>query len=275
MGLLSRTTRARRAPAAPAGSPSAPPPSASPLPASAPSASPARRPASGFGLLGPRRERHELDPDRFAELGLPVGDDGVVVGTDAQGAPAVLGLVRPAAFNVVLVGGVWTAQVIALRAVGTGARVAVESGRPQLWTALAQAANTGQQSITLHDVGRVPPQGPSVPSPVLIVRDCGIRPPLGRVRSAPWQPVLTLLPYPGPTTARLMSQADLVGVQRVAPEEAVQIGRTMNLPQEDVESLSTLPDGVTLWCTRSSRTYVTTQPTDPEAGLLGAARRLE
>ncbi|WP_171170993.1 hypothetical protein [Streptomyces sp. I05A-00742] len=274
MGLLSRTPRARRNPApapAPAPSPSSP---SSPSSSSA-VRSPDRRSSSGFGLIGPRRERHELTFDQFAELGLPVGDDGVVVGTDAQGAPAVLGLVRPTAFDVVLVGGAWTAQVIALRAVGTGARVAVESGRQQLWTALAQAANTGQQSITLHDVGRVPPQGPSVLSPVLVIRDCGVRPPLGRVRSAPWQPVLTLLPYPGPTTTRLMSQADLVGIQRVAPEEAIQIGRTMGLPREDVEALSTLPDGVTLWCTPASRTYVTTQPTDPEAGLLGAARRLE
>ncbi|GAA0428290.1 hypothetical protein [Streptomyces luteireticuli] len=229
----------------------------------------------GFGLVGPRRERHEPTLDQFEDLGLPVGDDGVVIGTDAQGAPAVLGLVRPAPFDVVLVGGAWTAQVIALRTVGTGGRVAVESGRQQLWTALAQAANTGQQSITLHDVGRVPPQGPSVHSPVLVVRDCGVRPPLGRVRSAPWQSVLTLLPYPGPTTARLMAHADVVGVQRVAPEEAVQIGRTMGLPQEDVEALSSLPDGVTLWCTRGSRTYVTTGPTDPEAGLLGAARRMD
>ncbi|MGK5639985.1 hypothetical protein ACSNOK_16960 [Streptomyces sp. URMC 126] len=271
MGLLSRTARARRA----APPPSPPGQSAQPSGPSGASGPPGRRTASGFGLLGPRRERHELEPERFAELGLPVGDDGVVIGTDAQGAPAVLGLVRPAAFDVVLVGGAWTAQVIALRAVGMGARVAVESGRQRLWTAPAQAANAGGQSITLHDVGRVPPQGASVLSPVLIVRDCGIRPPLGRVRSAPWQPVLTLLPYPGPTTARLMSQADLVGVQRVAPEEAVEIGRTMSLPREDVEALSTLPDGVTLWCTRTSRTYVTTQPTDPEAGLLGAARRLE
>lgn len=239
------------------------------------SAGAARRPRFGFGLIGPRRGRHEVTPEQFEALALPVGDDGVVIGTDAQGAPAVLGLGRPTAFDVVLVGGAWTAQVIALRTVGTGARVAVETGRRQLWTSLAQSADTGQHSITLHDVGRVPPQGPSVHSPVLLVRDCGARPPRGRVGAAPWQSVLTLLPYPSPMTPRLMDRADLVGIQRVAPDEARQIGRAMNLPPGDVEALSTLPDGVTLWCTRSARTYVTTQPTEPEAGLLGAARRME
>ncbi|MFI9205872.1 hypothetical protein [Streptomyces sp. NPDC053048] len=236
---------------------------------------PTLRARFGFGLLGPRRGRHELSPDRFDALELPIGDDGVVIGSDDRGAPAVLALARPTAFDVVLVGGAWTAQVIALRAVGTGARVAVETGRRQLWTAFAQSANGGQQCVTLHDVGRVPPQGPSVHSPVLVVRDCGARPPRGRAAAAPWQSVLTLLPYLSPVTPRLMDRADLVGVQRVAPDEARRIGRTMNLPPDDVETLPTLPDGVTLWCTRSARTYVTTRPTEPETGLLGAPRRME
>ncbi|KJY41213.1 hypothetical protein VR41_13620 [Streptomyces sp. NRRL B-1568] len=238
-------------------------------------ASLARRPRFGFGLIGPRRGRHEVAYEHFDELALPVGDDGVVIGSDEHGAPAVLGLGRPAPFDVVLVGGAWTAQVIALRAVATGARVAVETGRRQLWTALAQSANGGQQAITLYDVGRVPPQGPSVHSPVLVVRDCGVRPPRGRVGVAPWQSVLTLIPYLSPVAPRLMAHADLVGVQRVSPDEARQIGRAMNLPAADVEALPSLADGVTLWCTRTSRSYVATQPTEPETGLLGAARRME
>ena len=234
-----------------------------------------RKARLGFGLIGPRRERHELSPEQFESLALPVGDDGVAIGNDVQGQPAVLGLSRPTAFDVLLVGGLWTSQVIALRTVGTGARVAVETGRQQKWTALAQAANSGQQCITLHDVGRVPPQGPSVHSPVLVIRDCGMRPPRGRVTSAPWQSVLTLLPYLSPVAPRLMENASLVGIQRVSPDEAQQIGRIMGLPRTDVEALSTLQDGVTLWCTRRSRAYVATQPTDPESGLLGAPRRMD
>ncbi|MEV4741892.1 hypothetical protein [Streptomyces sp. NPDC049555] len=241
----------------------------------APAAPAGRRARTGFGLLGPRRGRHELSAEEFDALALPVGDDGVVIGTDEHGAPAVLGTGRPTPFDIVLVGGVWTAQVLALRAVGTGARVAVETGRRQMWTALAQAANTGQQAITLHDVGRVPPQGPAVHSPVLVVRDCGVRPPRGRTGPAPWQSVLTLLPYPGPTAPRLTARADVVGIQRVSPDEARRLGRAMNLPPHDVDTLSTLTDGVTLWCTRTSRTYVTTLPTEPETGLLGAARRMD
>lgn len=229
----------------------------------------------GFGLVGPRRERHVVPAVDLDLLSLPVGDDGVVIGVDAGGRPAVLGVNRPTPYEVTLIGGLWTAQVLALRAAATGARVAVETGRGPVWAALARAAGGGQQCVTLHDVGRVPPQGASAGSPVLVIRDCGMRPPRGRVVAGPWQSVLTLLPYLSPTATRLLRQASLVGVQRVSPDEAEQIGRLMGLPGPAVDSLPTLGDGVTLWCTARDRQFVMTQGTETETGLLGAARRID
>lgn len=230
----------------------------------------------GFGLVGPRRERrHVVTAADLDALALPVGDDGVVIGVDVQGRPAVLGLNRPMAYEMTLIGGLWTAQVLALRVAATGARVAVETGRGQVWSGLAHAAGGDRQCVTLHDVGRVPPQGASAGSPVLVIRDCGMRPPRGRVAAGPWQSVLTLLPYLSPTAPRLLRSASLGGVQRVSPEEAEQIGRLMRLPPGTVDSLPTLGDGVTLWCTTRDRQFVLTQPTDTEAGLLGAARRID
>ncbi|WP_184579885.1 hypothetical protein [Streptomyces zagrosensis] len=229
----------------------------------------------GRGLIGPRRDRHVLRAGQLAALALPIGDDGVVIGTDQQQRPVTLGLSRPAPFDVVLVGGLWTAQVLALRVAGTGVRVAVETGRAQSWAALVQAAGGGHPCMVTHEVGRVAPQGPSVRGPVLVVRDCGMRPPRGRVASAPWQSVLTLLPYVSPVAPRLLEQADLVGIQRVSPDEAAEVGRVLALPRADVDALSSLPDWATLWCTRRSRQYVTTHATDTETGLLGAPRRVD
>lgn len=235
--------------------------------------------ARGMGLLqglrGPQRAGHSLPADDLAALSLPIGDDGVVVGSDAEGRPQVVGFHHPVPYDVVLIGGLWTAQVLALRTAGTGARVAVETGRAAVWTNLVQAAGAGQECITLHDVARVPPMGPTVGSPVLVVRDCGMRPPRGRVASSAWQSVLTLLPYLSPVAPRLLRNSSLVGIQRVSPDEAKQIGRILQLPQHEVEALSTLGDGVTLWCTRRDRHYALTQPTDAESGLLGAPRRLD
>ncbi|MDH2393121.1 hypothetical protein QCN29_30970 [Streptomyces sp. HNM0663] len=236
---------------------------------------PTAKPRIGFGLIGPRRERHTLPVDQLGSLALPVGDDGVVIGVDAEGKPSVLGVNRPTPYEVTLIGGLWTAQVLALRAAATGARVTVETGRGPAWTTLAQAAGGGQQCISLHDVGRVPPQGPSAGSPVVVIRDCGMRPPRGRVVSAPWQSVVTLLPYLSPAAPRLMAKSTLVGIQRVSPDEAAQIGRIMQLPRPEVEALSSLADGVTLWCTARDRRFVMTQATDAETGLLGSARRMD
>ncbi|MFE7109194.1 hypothetical protein ACFU98_00440 [Streptomyces sp. NPDC057575] len=241
--------------------------------ASAPPA--AGRGRAGFGLLGPRRDRHVLPVEQLAALSLPLGDDGVVAGVDAKGKPAVLGLFRPAQLDVVVIGSLWTAQVLALRTAGTGARVAVETARPEAWTGLAQAAGGGQQCMTVHDVKQVGPQGASVTSPVLVVRDCGMRPPRSRLATGPWQSVLTLLPFLGPTAPRLLGNAGLVGIQRVSPEEATVLARILRLPQVQAEALPVLGDDMVLWCTTQHRKLVKLQPTDVEAGLLGTPRRLD
>lgn len=157
----------------------------------------------------------------------------MVVGVNQQGQSAVLGVNRPTPFDIVLIGGLWTAQVPALRTAATGARVAVETARAQVWMPLVHAMGGGQNGLAVHDVGRVPPQGTSAGTPVLVVRDCGMRPPRGRVTSAPWQSVLTLLPYLSPVAPRLMRQARVVGVQRVSPDEATEIGRVIELPHPE------------------------------------------
>ncbi|TDC70407.1 hypothetical protein [Streptomyces hainanensis] len=216
-----------------------------------------------------------LSADALAALALPVGDDGIIVGVDARSRPAVLGIHHPVPYDMVVIGGVWAAQVLALRAVATGARVAVETARAPVWARLAQAANGGVECMTLHEVGRVPPLGATLGSPVLVVRDCGTRPPRGRVASAPWQPVLTLLPYLSPAAPRLLERAALVGIQRVSPEEAGRIGRIMALPEIQAEALSTFAEDAVLWCTRTSRRLVRMVPTDSETGLLGNPSRLD
>ncbi|MFJ5099766.1 hypothetical protein [Streptomyces sp. NPDC088554] len=227
------------------------------------------------GLRGPRHAGHTLAVDDLGALSLPVGDDGVVIGDDAEGRPQLVGFHRSSPYDILLIGGLWTAQVLALRAAGTGARVAVETGRAQAWTLLAQAAGAGLECVTLHDVGRVPPMGATVGSPVVVVRDCGMRPPRGRVVSSPWQSVMTLLPYLSPVAPRLMRDATLVGVQRISPQEAEQTGRILGLSRTETEALPTLADGVTLWVAGRERHWVMTSPTDAETGLLGVARRMD
>ncbi|MFE9428866.1 hypothetical protein ACFYNO_38645 [Kitasatospora sp. NPDC006697] len=248
-------------------------------PATAPQPAPERgriaRIRAGFGLRGPRREQHVLSTADLSALSFPVGDDGVLIGVDPDHRPAVLGLFRPSSYDVVLVGGVWTAQILALRAAAVGARVAVETARPQFWAPLAQAAGGGQPCVTVHQIGRLGAQGASVAAPVLVVRDLGPRPPRSRLSATPWQSTLTLLPYLGPNAARVLNAADLVGVQRVSPQEAELVGRVMTLSRQDVAALPTLGDDLTIWATRIRRQYIRTEPVQSEHQLLGPPRRVD
>ncbi|MET8679890.1 hypothetical protein ABZW18_20490 [Streptomyces sp. NPDC004647] len=229
----------------------------------------------GFGLRGPRRDRHVLPVEALDELSVPVGDDGVVIGVDPQNRPAVLSLIRPAALDVVLVGSMWMAQLLALRTVAVGARVAVETARPPGWAQMAQAAGGGQQCVSLHEVRQIAAQGASVSSPVLVVRDCGAQPPRNQLAPSPWQSVLTLLPFLGPRAPRMLARAQLVGLQRLSPQEAEVVTRIMRLPHDVAAALPTLSDNAMLWCTRDHHQFVLTQPTEAETGLLGMPRRMD
>lgn len=208
-------------------------------------------------------------------LSLPVGDHGVVIGEDATRAPQLLGLQRPTPYPVVLVGGVWTAQILALRASATGIRIAVETGRAPSWAALATAGANGPCPLTLHGVGDLPPLDPSPANPVLVVRDCGVRPPRDSATPGPWQSVLTLLPHLGPAAPRLLRTAALVGVQRLSPAEAEQTATVLGLTRQEAAALPELPDDVTLWCAGTDHRRVTTTVTDVETGLLGNPRRID
>ncbi|MCM2579833.1 hypothetical protein [Streptomyces meridianus] len=229
----------------------------------------------GYGLRGPRRDRHVLPAESLGGLSLPVGEDGLVIGVDPQNQPAVLSLLRPKPLDVVLVGSMWLAQLLALRTVAVGARIAVESARPPAWGQMAQAAGGGQQCVSVHDVRQIAPQGPSVSSPVLVVRDCGAQPPRNQLAPSPWQSVMTLLPFLGPKAPRLLARADLVGLQRLSPQETEVVTRIMRLPRDVAAALPSLSDNAMLWCTRDHQQFVLVQPTDAETGLLGAARRMD
>lgn len=226
-------------------------------------------------VRGPRHERHILEADQLNALSLPVGDDGVVIGTDPHRQPAVLGLFRPRPVDGALVAGSYLAQLLALRAAATGARIVIETARPELWSALAQNAGGGQQIVALVPVRRVGALGASSTSPVLLIRDCGARPPRLAQPKTPWQTTLTLLPFLDPGYAGQLVGADLVALQRISPQEAQLAARVVRLSNEDMQALPGLPDELTLWCARHGRQYVYGMPTQLEAGLIGAPRRMD
>jgi hypothetical protein len=226
-------------------------------------------------VRGPRHERHVLGADELGTLALPVGDDGVVIGVDPARRPAVLGLFRPRPTEIALVGGSYLAQLIALRAAATGARIVVETARPELWAPLAQNAGGGQQVVIVVPVRRVGPTGATAAAPALLVRDCGARPPRPAQQRVPWQATLTLLPYLDPGYGGQLLAVDLLALQRISPQESEVAGRVARLTPDDVGALPGLPDDLTLWSARRGRQYVHSAPTQLEVSLLGSPRRVD
>jgi hypothetical protein len=110
---------------------------------------------------------------------------------------------------------------------------------------------------------------------VLLIRDCGARPPRGSQPRLPWQTTLTLLPYLDPGYGSQLMNVDLLALQRISPHESQVAARIVRLGGEDVKALPGLADELTLWCARRGRQYVRSVPTEWESGLLGAPRRVD
>ncbi|WP_377270079.1 DUF3662 domain-containing protein [Peterkaempfera sp. SMS 1(5)a] len=221
----------------------------------------------------PRWQKQLLSRNHLETLGLSISSTGML--TRADGKDAAQGLLRPSPYGVVLVGGLWAAQLIALRAGTAGARIAVETGRSHAWNPVARAADGGRLRLEVHPIGRLTPQTASAAGPLLIVRDCGPHPATAAVPPRPWQTVLTLLPYFGAGAEHQLSEADLVGVQRVAPQEAGRIAEVLRLNPREAAALPGLGDDATLWADRQSRHFLSAAPTADEAQVLGPARRVD
>lgn len=147
-------------------------------------------------------------------LALRVGGDGVVLGVEPHGGPLGVRLFRAAATRVVLVGSPHCAQVVAYRAVATGARIVVSTARPQIWSPLANAGPT-----EVRPVDATAERGRRT-HPLLYIDDA---PPYGRPPELPtarWTTVLTVREALTHRDAELLERADLMLLQPLTPAEA-------------------------------------------------------
>jgi hypothetical protein len=243
--------------------------------------------AGPSGRTAPTRADPELAPT-FAVppavlegLGPPVRPAGVVLGADPDGEPVTVTLVRPVPTRIVVLGGLYLARQVVLRAVGTGTRAVVVTGRPPAWEAVrrATAPEVGEPSAEHPDtpvrVVAEPPADLAVPggSPLLVVHDRGATTRGAGPARRPRQTTLVVLPSLVPAVSDLADDADLVLLQRLPPHEAELAGRLWRLTPAMTETLRTLPDrgvvvlGRNLW----RRVDLVTGPR--ETAILGPVRR--
>ncbi|MEU7904204.1 type VII secretion protein EccE [Actinoplanes sp. NPDC049118] len=167
--------------------------------------------------------------DLFDDLQLPIGSAGLMIGSNRKGEPVIARLFRPEQTRALLVGGVRCAQLFALRAMALGARVVVQTARPQAWEPFVRGAAVPGESIAVIPPGRtveIPPG--SALHPLLVVVDIG---PVGADNrpGAGWQATLVVRDDFSPADADVASRADLLLVQPLRPEEASLVGAALGL----------------------------------------------
>jgi hypothetical protein len=170
---------------------------------------------------------HPPPPGDIAQLHLPIGGDGLMIGTNRHGAPVTLRLFRPEPTRLVLIGGVRAAQLLALRAMALGARVVVQTSRPYAWEPFVRGVSTPGETIALIPAGRQVALPPGTQMhPLLLMVDVG---PVGSDSGAGWQATLVVRDELAPADVDTLSRADLVVLQPLRPDEAALAAGTLGL----------------------------------------------
>ncbi len=212
--------------------------------------------------------------DRFSLTG---DRGGVVLGSDQRGGAIQVHLFRSAPSRVALLGGLYLAMQLALRAAAAGAIVVVATGRPAAWAALVHAFDApdrgGDPPVQVRGLEPASVPRPTQDVPLLVVQDCGAVPQDLYPTRGPWQSNAYVLPYLHPQVGANATAADLALIQRLPVGQAQLAGALWHLPAGMTQDLAGLTDdgvvalGTNLWLPLRLVT------TPKEAALIGPVRR--
>jgi hypothetical protein len=182
----------------------------------------------------------------------------MVLGCGSHNEPLSVSVLRPQPTRLVVVGGLYLACQVALRAMATGAWVIIVTGRPDAWQLIAQAAGTGPDGrpaplVQIRQLAPVELPRASEDAPLLVVHDGGAVPQELFPPRSPWHTTLYVLPYLHPQAEGTAVNADLVLLQRLPAAQAELAARTWQLSASMAAQLSALTDdgvvalGANLW----------------------------
>jgi type VII secretion protein EccE len=181
------------------------------------------------GGTPPLVRRRQVTPPAIEALDLPYGVAGLMIGANRHGAPVVVQLFRAEPTRAVVVGGMTATQLLVFRAMGLGARIVVQTARPQAWEPFVRSASAPGEAIALMPPGRPiggPPPGPL--RPLLVVVDVGTVA-ADRTPGPGWQATLVVRDDLTPADVDAIGHADLVVLQPLPPEEAALAGAALGL----------------------------------------------
>nr|WP_243704755.1 type VII secretion protein EccE [Micromonospora sp. KC723] len=209
------------------------------------------------------------DPE---EMELSIGGGGLMVGANRHGGAVTVRLFRAEGTRLVLVGGVRAAQLLVLRAMALGARVAVQTGRPRLWEPFVRGVGSTGGGVAVLPPGRTVGGGPGSPMcPVLLVVDVGATP----VEPTPgpaWQATLVVRDELTPADVDVLGRADLAVLQPLDPQEAALAGAALGLGGS-AEWLTRIRTDMVAVVNRRALRWALLSPTPIESQLIGRPAR--
>jgi hypothetical protein len=202
----------------------------------------------------------------------------MVLGCGPHNEPLSVSVLRPQPTRLVVVGSLYLARQVALRAMATGAWVIIVTGRPDAWQLIAQAAGTGPDGrpaplVQIRQLAPLELPRASEDAPLLVVHDGGAVPQELFPPRSPWHTTLYVLPYLHPQAEGTAVNADLVLLQQLPAAQAQLAARIWQLPAAMAAQLSALTDdgvaalGPDLWLPLR----LVTTPAERE--ILGPVRR--
>ena len=219
-----------------------------------------------------------VTPGLLDAISPSVDRGGMILGCGPQDEPLSVSVLRPLPTRLVLVGGLYLARQVALRAMATGAWVVIATGRPAAWQQLVRAAGAGPDGrpaplVQVRQLAPVELPRASQDAPLLVVHDGGAVPQELFPPRSPWQSTLYVLPYLHPQAEGTAINADLVLLQRLPVGQAQLAAGMWRLPAPMAQQLATLADdgvvalGPNLWLPLR----LVTTPAERE--ILGPVRR--
>ncbi|MET8838261.1 type VII secretion protein EccE [Micromonospora sp. NPDC004540] len=204
----------------------------------------------------------------LSALELTLGESGLMVGANRHGGAVTVRLFRPATTRLLLVGGVRAAQLLTLRALALGARVAVQTTRPRAWEPFVR----GVGAVPLVPPGRPVGGPPGSPlRPLLLVLDAG---PVSAEAgpAAAWQSVLVVRDELTPADTAALARADLAILQPLDQGEAALAGAALGLGGS-AEWLTRIRDDMVAVVNRRALRWALLSPTPIESQLVGRPAR--
>ena len=211
-------------------------------------------------------------------IGPATSQGGLLIGFGPQGKPLTMSMFRSMPTRIVLVGGLYLARQLVLRAAAAGTWVTIATGRPADWEVLVHATDTapGANMLPVVQLRRLvsielPLTNPD--NPLLVVHDGGATPAELFPPHAAWQTTLTVLPYLHPQASTVANNADLVLMQRLQPAEAQTAGQIWRLRPAMIQELTTLKDDRAIILGRDLWLPLQLTTAAAEQRLLGPIRR--